>query len=95
MNDDHDVDQGYGSPYANYLEEQLKEIEKLVMKLLVDHMRTMPPGELDPTFAAIDKWLGDDWHTDLSGDDEKIVATHQGWYLPEWGPGPWNPSGQP
>jgi len=78
--------------YKGFLEDHIHEIGDLVTKLLVDHMRVMPPGQLEPTYEAIREWLGpDDWHIDLSEDDQKIVGTNEGWYLPEWGEGPWNP----
>jgi hypothetical protein len=78
--------------FKRYLEDHIAEIEVLVIKLLVDHMRVMQPGKLNPTYELIREWLGpDDWHINLSEDDRKIVGTHEGWFMPEWGPGPWNP----
>lgn len=52
--------------------------------MLVEHMRIKPPGELDPPYAAINAWLGDDWHIDLSDTDQRVVGKHEGWFHPDW-----------
>ena len=86
------IEDGTRCAYRETLENALEEIEKLVTTLLVEHMRSKGTDPIDPTYDLIREWLGaDDWHVNLSEDDQKIVGTNEGLYQPEWGKGPWNP----
>ena len=68
--------EGYSTPYAKFLEEQLDEVEKILRLLVLEH------GEhksVDHLIAEIEQWMGDDWFYVLSEEDQKRLDAIKGW----------------
>ena len=71
--------------YIKFLENEGERVDKLITKLVIEHMRATLAGEpLNPTIMELKGYLGSDWYIDLPEDDRKVVGAYEGWYEPEW-----------
>lgn len=71
-----DDEEGYGTPYAKFLERQCEAIEKILYRLILNHGEGKP---IDGILEEIQEWLGDDWHINLSEADQARLDAIKGW----------------
>ncbi|HEX3523929.1 MAG TPA: hypothetical protein VHT52_17815 [Stellaceae bacterium] len=69
-------DEGYKSPYAKFLEEELTHISRILAQLILAHGEHKP---IDDLIASIEQWLGDDWDVLLSEEEHKRLDAIKGW----------------
>lgn len=70
-------DPGYYTPYAQYLEDEIAAIEKILAYLIIDHGEHKP---IDTWLAKAEEWMGsDDWHINLPDEDQDRLAKIKGW----------------
>lgn len=74
-------DEGYYTPYAQYLECEIDTICKKLGKLILAHGERKP---IDALLADIEEWMGDDWYVDLSKKDQKRLDKIKGWDTYGW-----------
>lgn len=72
MSDDDD----FNNPYAKFLEGDLALIEEILGRLILAHGEHKP---LDGLIEEIEEWMGDDWHINLSDEDQKRLDAIKGW----------------
>lgn len=67
---------GYTAPFVEFLSRDLDTIEDILQQLVLDHGEHKP---IDSWIAKIEDWMGDDWHVDLSEEDQKRLDAIKGW----------------
>ena len=62
------------SGYEQFLEGILDQINKILARLLWAHAQGK---SLDPIFAEIEVWMGDDWWMELSEEEQELFFRHE------------------
>lgn len=71
-----DKDEGYYTPYAKFLEEQIDEICVILGQIILEHGEHKP---IDSLLEKAEEWMGCDWYIDLSDADQKRLDEIKGW----------------